>query len=33
MSLLAPPFILEDCHLDEITDKLLCAVNSTLKSL
>lgn len=31
--LLAPPFILEDCHLDEITDKLLSAVNSTLKSL
>ena len=31
--LLAPPFILEDCHLDEITDKLPSAVNSTVVEL
>ncbi len=31
--LLAPPFILEDHHLDEIADKLLSAVNITLKGL
>ena len=31
--LLAPPFILEDHHLDEIADKLQAAINTTLKSL
>ncbi|MBX8518995.1 aspartate aminotransferase family protein [Pseudomonas cichorii] len=31
--LLAPPFILEDHHLDEIADKLLAAVTTTLKSI
>ncbi|MFP3495344.1 aspartate aminotransferase family protein [Pseudomonas sp. SIMBA_059] len=30
--LLAPPFILEDHHLDEIADKLLVAVTTTLKN-
>ncbi|OYU09556.1 MAG: aspartate aminotransferase family protein [Pseudomonas sp. PGPPP1] len=31
--LLAPPFILEDHHLDEIAGKLLTAINTTLKKL
>lgn len=31
--LLAPPFILDETHLDEIADKLLSALNSTLKTL
>ncbi|UVJ46042.1 aspartate aminotransferase family protein [Pseudomonas sp. LS1212] len=31
--LLAPPFILDETHLDEIADKLLNALNSTLKTL
>lgn len=31
--LLAPPFILEDHHLDEIAGKLLIAINTTLKKL
>ena len=31
--LLAPPFMLEDSHLDEITDRLGRAIDTTLASL